>query len=121
MGFNTTVLILNDGWDQIMKHPEEFVEKMNPLVSGGLYRSPGYRDDTFGVTFGVGNHCNNVQVATNEHADVHSLILSGGNYMTVIGKTFAGNRGHHDREDIKKSLNECLRDLGLKVIEAKKD
>lgn len=120
MGFNTVTMFLNDGWDEIVKHPDEFVEKMNPLVSGGLSQhQQGFRGREFGVDFGVGHCCNNVQVVSNEHADTHVLILAGGNYMTRIGSTHAGNRGHHEREDIIKSLNECLRDLDVEVVDLK--
>lgn len=71
MGFNTTVLILNDAWDQIKKHPEEFVAGIDKMMRRG-------------GTFGVGNHCNPVQVLRSEHADHFRLYASHGNQITEL-------------------------------------
>lgn len=71
MGFNTTVLILNDAWDQIRKNPEEFVE--------GIYEKMNY-----GGTVGVGNHANPVQVIESRHADEFRLYASHGNQITEL-------------------------------------
>jgi len=56
MGFNTTVLILNDALDELKKHPEEFVKKLTLMAQSGEVGS-----------FSVGNHANPVQVVSVEH------------------------------------------------------
>lgn len=119
MGFNTTILILNDGWDQIVAHPDEFIEKVGAVVSSGIHRRvPGFEGDDFGVSIGIGNHCNNVQVMCNDHADITNVLLVGGNYGTVVGK--AHTYRHHEKDYIKNALNQALSKHGLKVIEASK-
>lgn len=71
MGYNTTINILNDGFDQIEKHPEEFVrgvaEKMHE-----------------GGNVGVGNHANSVQVARTGHADEFRLYVVKHNSMVEL-------------------------------------
>lgn len=71
MGFNTTVNILNDGMDQLKKHPEEFAQ--------------GVLDHYYdGGTFGVGNHGNVVHVAKSRHADEFSLFSVHGNALVEL-------------------------------------
>jgi len=60
MGFITTVKILNDGFDQIEKNPEAFVAGIRENMNDG-------------GEFGVGNHCNNVEVMKAGHADEFRL------------------------------------------------
>ena len=69
MGYNTTVLILNDALDQILKHPEQFAE--------GIY----YAALGDGGTVSVGNHANQVEVMPTAHADTPRLYHSHGNMM----------------------------------------
>lgn len=37
MGYNTTVLILNDAFGEIERHPDQFVDRLKPFVNGGGY------------------------------------------------------------------------------------
>lgn len=60
MGFMTTVLILNDGLDQIEKHPDEFVTGIK-------------RQMLHGGNVGIGNHANPVTVMRSTHADTYRL------------------------------------------------
>lgn len=66
MGFNTTVFIINDGFDQIEKHPEDFVAG----IKQAMYE---------GGTVGVGCHVNCVEVLNTQHADVFRLYASQAN------------------------------------------
>ena len=71
MGYNTPVFILNDGMDQLEKHPNDFVEGiLRRLVGGG--------------SFGVGNHANVVDVKDSQHASVFRLYGSHGNLMVDL-------------------------------------
>ncbi|AIM49961.1 hypothetical protein PORCELAIN_84 [Mycobacterium phage Porcelain] len=71
MGYMTNLTILNDGFDQLEKYPDDFVEgiKLN-MNQGG--------------TFGVGIYVNNVNVQAAEHADATQLIAVGGNFSTKV-------------------------------------
>lgn len=68
MGFNTTVLILNDAWRDIEENPAEFVEKLRRYVNGGLLRdrhqSPIREIGRGAEAFGVGRHSNAASVMT---------------------------------------------------------
>lgn len=119
MGFNTSLLILNDGWHDIEAHPEEFIEKVGACVKGGL--SPynhGYRGPDFGVSLGVGSHANCVQVMTVEHADITNLLLVGGNYGTVVGRAWTYR--HHEREHIINAMSLALATQRLDVVDLDK-
>lgn len=39
MGYNTVVKIINDGWDQIRKNPDDFVDGIDEAINdGGEFR-----------------------------------------------------------------------------------
>lgn len=68
MGYNTTIKIINDGIDQIVRYPVEFVDGIkHHLIDGG--------------EFGVGNHANVAQVMRSRHASDFSLYAVHGNLM----------------------------------------
>ena len=76
MGYNTQILVLNDGWDQAKKHPEHFVEAVDFYVQGRTYGRPGP----------VGHHANMVSGLRTAHADQHRIIVSHGNLMSEMSK-----------------------------------
>jgi hypothetical protein len=73
MGYNTTILVLNDALDVLEDNPKEFVEGMVSAIQEGRTRS-----------IPVGNHCNPVQVMHTAHADVPRLYFSQANFMTEL-------------------------------------
>lgn len=73
MGFNTTVLILNDAFDQIRKHPEEFVAGLDSKMQDG-------------GSFGVGCYANPVEVMPTQHADVFRLYCTHGNMIMELSQ-----------------------------------
>jgi hypothetical protein len=73
MGFNTTVLILNDGLYDIERHPEQFVK--------GIVHKARWRE---GGGIAVGSHCNAVTVMRTEHADVFRLYATHGNSIVDL-------------------------------------
>ena len=84
MGYMTTVTFLNDGFDQIEKYPEQFIE----AIKLGMYGIDKHNKGTsrkFITTHGIGNHSNLVEVAKSHHADEHRLYLVGRNTMTTLG------------------------------------
>lgn len=73
MGYNTTVLILNDCLGEIEKNPEQFVK--------GIIRQMNV-----GGTFAVG-HCGNpVDVKRTAHADVLRVYVSHGNWLSEMSE-----------------------------------
>lgn len=70
MGYNTTVIILNDALDQIKKDPL-FAEK---LYDACLTVNRGRQVDV-----SAGNHCNAATVIETHHADVAQPVIIGGN------------------------------------------
>lgn len=123
MGFNTTVLILNDAFGEIEKHPEEFVEKLKPYVNGAgsdLRRERREHEVGHGdVTFAVGNHGNAAAVIDVQHADATQVIMVGGNSATLLGEAYYVGP-HHTKEGVKAALNQVLKDYDLKVVNAPK-
>lgn len=123
MGYNTTVMILNDAFGQIENNPTEFVDKLRPFINSGGITLADHRavrpERDFGksdVSFGVGNHGNAASVIDVAHADATQVIMVGGNCATLLGESYY--TGHHTRAGVKDSLNAVLKDMGLKVIEA---
>lgn len=75
MGYNTTVLILNDGLGEIERHPEQFVERLASQI---------HRMESGDVP--VGNHANPVHVMSTAHADVPRLYYTHGNMILELSK-----------------------------------
>jgi len=84
MGFMTTLTFLNDGFDQIEKHPEQFIEAIKLGINGidKYHKNSGRK---FITTHGIGFHVNLVKVAKSHHADDYRLYLVGRNTMTTFG------------------------------------
>lgn len=100
MGFNTTIVILNDGLHVIEKHPEEFIKNLLQAMNEQWSSNEA-------VNVPCANHCNVAQVIEQHHADGTHLILTGGNYGTNVG--YVGGYSHHNREDIKEMLKTALK------------
>jgi len=84
MGYMTTLTFLNDGFDQIEKYPEQFID----AIKLGMYGIDKHNKNTsrkFITTHGVGYHGNLVEVAKSHHADDYRLYLVGRNAMTTFG------------------------------------
>lgn len=103
MGFNSTLLIRNDGLHEIEANPEEFVQK---LVQAIQKAGPGNMNQ---IDLAVGNFSNAATVVTVHHASSAALIVSGGNHSTVLDQM--PNQRHDrpsDQEEILKHLAETL-------------
>jgi len=84
MGYMTTITFLNDGFDQIEKYPEQFIE----AIKLGMYGIDKYNRNSnrkFITTHGIGYHGNLVEVAKSHHADDYRLYLVGRNTMNTFG------------------------------------
>ena len=75
MGYNTTVLILNDGLHDIRKDPVRAVEGIYDMIARGEEGSVG-----------AGNHANPIHVMQTQHADVPRLYFTHGNSIIELSE-----------------------------------
>jgi hypothetical protein len=73
MGYNTTVLILNDALDVIQKNPQEFVDKLVSQI---------YSGKTGNVS--VKGWCNPAYVICTAHADIPRVYFSHRNSLVEL-------------------------------------
>lgn len=82
MGYLTTFTIYNDALDQIREHPDEFVEGILKGAHGGYHDRYAF----IRGNFGVGNHCNCVEVQKPRHADDHTVYVHMGNTLCEMNE-----------------------------------
>ena len=95
MGFNSTILILNDQLSSIERDPEGFVKEMvNAISSIGC--SGSKRDF----------HPGQSTVMSVSHADAVTILAVGGNHSTVLGRVYNGGKHYTvgDQEDLLRKL-----------------
>lgn len=105
MGYNTSVLIMNDSMHEIAKDPE-FGKKISD-AAGLLFR--GNKP----IDIQVGGHCNAATVIEQHHADQTAILAVGGNYATVLGTHWS--YAHHRPEDKLAILKSLADDLGFDI------
>lgn len=94
MGFNTTVIVLNDALSDIERDPE-FGKKLAAAIRHiGAYCPKG------GVNISARGHVNAATVVETHHADSNTIVVVGGNQATQIGFSF----GDHDPEHVMRAL-----------------
>lgn len=98
MGFNTAVVIRNDGLPEIGTHADEFVAAVQArVVTGG--------------EIAVGTHANVATIHAADRADAVVLIAVGGNYSTkVFTGAYAGP--HHPQDGAVALLEQWAASLG---------
>lgn len=89
MGYNTTVVVMNDALDAIAKDPE-FGEKLKSTILGislGINPDTGqyYRSQDVSA----GHHVNAATVIESHHASYQSVVVVGGNYGSILGHSFS--------------------------------
>lgn len=98
MGFNTAVVIRNDGLGEISTHAEEFVAAIQARVAAG-------------GEIALGTHANVATVHAADHADAVVLIAVGGNYSTKVWTgAYAGP--HHTEDGAVALLRQWAASLG---------
>ena len=102
MGFNSTVLVLNDRLGEIEREPERFVKEMLHAIQ----RSAMAEQEDFYPGQSTVMSCN--------HADVVTILAVGGNCATVMGRFHNGGR-HHDEESQLKLLRELADKYGFSL------
>lgn len=106
MGFNTTVVVLNDGLHYIEENPEQFVKNLLQAINE-VWSSHEM------AYVPCGNHSNVATVVETHHADNTAIIAVGGNCATIAG--MAGGYRHCDDESLEKMLARTLKDLRTKI------
>ena len=105
MGFNSTVIVLNDALHQIAED-KEFGKKVADAISG---LSVGRK-----VDISSGGHCNAATVIETHHADGIKLIAVGGNCGQDLGYV-----GHYRSTQLD-MLKQLAENLGYRITKIKK-
>lgn len=87
MGFQTTIVILNDAAHEI-PNDKDFPRKLYEAI---LMMAGTHRDR---LDVSIGCHVNACQVIAQEHADINVIIASGGNSGRIIGHGSCYNSDH---------------------------
>lgn len=106
MGYNTTVVIVNDALDQIAKDT-----KFGENLARAIKNKAGVRSR---IDVESGNHCNAAHVVETHHADETVLVSVGGN-LGVAQLTYHG-WDHHEREGQEAMLKEWANKLGFDLV-----
>ena len=100
MGFNTTINIINDGFDQLEKYPDQFVAGIRQQMNRG-------------GSFGVGIHGNVVAVAAAGHADEFRLYMVHGNSLLHLSPSSVDTHqlGQQRPELVHSAIEQARREL----------
>jgi len=106
MGYNSTVIIMNDCLSEIRKD-QRFGEKISDAI---------LELNTFDkeVDISSGCCCNAATVVDCHHADSTSLIAVGGNCASVV--QYVGGSAHHTIESQERILREWADRMGFKLV-----
>jgi GAF domain-containing protein len=105
MGYNTAMIVLNDGMDTL---------KSDPDVGEKLYRgilAAGHRQTRNGAdshTVSLGNHCNPVAILPSQHADTLQIVAIGANSIRPLAYC-------HWQDDDEQVLRKLAEHLGFTV------
>ena len=109
MGFNTTVVVMNDALTAIENDPKfgkSLVQAILKLQRGKQVDVPAYSYNEDGEARGV--HCNAATAIESHHADGNAIVAVGGNCATVLGMTWGLHHREEDKIDMLKQLaSEC--------------
>lgn len=108
MGYNTTVVILNDGLHDI---------RSDPKLGENIYDAVSIVDmQKGGVTVPAGSHCNPIHIVESHHADGVSLVAVGGNTAQVISPYISPSRKMFGENFSVEVLKELASQLGYRVV-----
>jgi len=112
MGYNTSVIVLNDALGEIENDPQ-FGKKIGQAIGKlTLRQSPR------GVDIPSGNHCNAATVIETHHADDTTLLAFGGNCVSILGSSYGYN--HQDTTLQLRLIEELADKLGYKLVKKSK-
>lgn len=111
MGFNATMVIMNDHLHEI-RDDKEFGSKVYDAVSRVAIGIP--------VDIST-DHCMRVAtVIESHHADGYRVLMVGANEGVVLGYAGHWSKDPHKKEDLKTLMNNVLEEYGLKVVKKRK-
>lgn len=100
MGFNTTVVVMNDALDQIANDPDFGKKLAQAIMHLSVDRKPG--------DVSAGNHFNAATVVESHHADITALVAVGGNFATPLLYACGYHHTPEDREILLRALADAL-------------
>lgn len=109
MGFNTTIIVRNDGIHDIAADPE-FGKKVAEAIQGLNLRENRDR----GIDIAAGSSVNAATVIETHHASSVALVAVGGNYATVLDHT--ADVHHHTEAGQVAILESLAGKLGFALI-----
>lgn len=115
MGYNTVMMVCNDGAAMLAKDPNAGSAIHNAIMNSWGQDKP--------VTAGIRN-CS-VQVLSSEHADMYQLVLVGGNTIHRVANFYRGfdfwrKRAHDPKQEAAEQiLKELANQLGYKLTKTK--
>lgn len=121
MGYNTSVLVLNDAVDMIAKDPHfgrKLYEAVLSLSRGKQVDVPAHSYDEKGAVRGV--HCNAATVVETHHADGVSIVAFGQNCATKLSELYYVKGGHYSEEGKLDIVRMMADELGYKLVKKPK-
>jgi len=117
MGFNSVVVILNDGLHDIEQNPLQFTQGVvNAIRSAG-----GNLRENQRVDIPVGSHGNAASLVHMAHADDHRAYLVGGNTARFIPGGHVFYTHYRKPEDVDKELLKSMADAaGFRLVKKTK-
>ena len=111
MGYNTTVIVMNDALHYI-EEDKDFGKNLSEAIR--YLHSPRAENNRHLLDIPAGCHANAATAVETHHADVTSVVAVGGNCATVMGQSY-GFR-HHSDEDKIRILKDLAADLGYNLV-----
>jgi hypothetical protein len=107
MGYNTALMICNDGLEQLRRDPNA-AEKIYQGVLAAGSRAENW--------VSIGNHCNLVSILPSQHADVSQVVLVGGNSIEAVHSLYGVIDWHETDEPFAEQVLRALaHDLGYNL------
>jgi hypothetical protein len=107
VGFNTTVIVMNDALHEIENDPL-FGKKFAAAVRGMSVGRENALRYNMELNVSAGGHANAACVIESHHADHTAVVAIGGNYGSVLGEIYGYK--HHEKEDQWRILEEVLQE-----------
>jgi len=107
MGYNTSVIVINDALNDIKNDPEfgkNMVKAIQKLSLPSEYRHRSELD------VNARGHCNAASVIETHHADQTALVAVGGNYGNCLGMTWGYS--HHAKDTQLEILKQIAEQFG---------
>lgn len=118
MGFNSVIVILNDGLHDIKQNPVQFTAGVvNAICQGGGHLREGNHID-----IPVGNHGNAASLVHMAHADIHNAYLVGGNTARFIPGGSIVYSAYRDPKQVDIELLKSMADAaGYRLVKKRKN